>query len=74
MEKKTVLSIVSMLMIVGFVSICFSPFVVMAQPISPTLIGSNVWMNPGDAQWATLTDLGVKIMRVGASSRARRRS
>ena len=72
MEKKTVLSIVSMLMIVGFVSICFSPFVVMAQPISPTLIGSNVWMNPGDAQWATLTDLGVKIMRVGGAAYDRR--
>jgi hypothetical protein len=35
------------------------------QPISPYLVGVNVWMNPSDAVWKTFKDCGLGMVRIG---------
>lgn len=47
------------------ISVICSPLVGLAQPISPVLVGSNVWYRPGEAQWASTAEVGVEIMRIG---------
>jgi hypothetical protein len=65
MEKKDWRRIISMLLCGICVFIVFGPFTVRAQSISPVLVGSNVWINPQDAQWTATGSVGVQIMRIG---------
>jgi hypothetical protein len=40
----------------------FSAF---AQPISPYLVGNNVWHNPSNEVWAKSAECGMQIVRIG---------
>jgi hypothetical protein len=53
------------IVITGFVISLFLSASLFAQDISPLLVGSNVWYNPGAAQWTSVGRVGVQIMRIG---------
>jgi hypothetical protein len=38
---------------------------IFAQPISPYLVGNNVWHNPSDAVWKKSSECGMQIVRIG---------
>jgi hypothetical protein len=36
-----------------------------SQPISPYLVGNNVWLNPSDEVWKKTSECGLQIVRIG---------
>jgi hypothetical protein len=43
-----------------------------AQPISPVLVGTNVWLNPSDTVWQQAGDAQLQIIRIGGGRYDRR--
>jgi hypothetical protein len=38
---------------------------IFSQPISPYLVGNNVWLNPSDEVWKKTSECGLQIVRIG---------
>ena len=45
-----------------------SHVIVYSQPISPLLVGQNVWMNPDQTVWQRVSEVGVGSIRIGGIS------